>query len=58
MDHRYFSIKWRFYNKLLWRKYEGYFLEVGVQYLKKLPEIHNDLPFLPDRMKIEKSKSM
>ena len=25
---------------------EGYFLEVGVQYLKKLDQLHNDLPFL------------
>ena len=33
---------------------EGYFLEVDVQYLKKLDELHNDLLFLPDRMKIEK----
>ena len=30
---------------------EGYFLEVDVQYLKKLHELHNDLPFLPERMK-------
>ena len=27
---------------------EGYFLEVDVQYPKKLHELHNDLPFLPD----------
>ena len=41
---------------------EGYFLEVDdvyflendVQYLGKLHEFHNDLPFLPQRMKIEK----
>ena len=32
----------------------GYFLEVDVQYLEKLHELHNDLPFLPERMKIEK----
>ena len=38
---------------------EGYFLEVGVQYLDwSWRSIHNDLSFLPDRMKIEKSKSM
>ena len=35
---------------------EGYFLEVDVQYLEKLHELHNDLPFLPERMKIEKSR--
>ena len=32
---------------------EGYFLEVDVQYPEKLLELHNDLPFLPERMKIE-----
>ena len=34
-------------------KDEGYFLEVVVQYPEKLREFHNDLPFLPERMKIE-----
>ena len=38
--------------------YEGYFLEVDVQYLKKLHELHNDLPFLPERMKIEKVEKL
>ena len=33
---------------------EGYFLEVDAQYLEKLHELNNDLPFLPERMKIEK----
>ena len=33
---------------------EGYFLEVDVQYLEKLHELQNDLPFLPERMKIGK----
>ena len=32
---------------------EGYFLEVDVQYPGKLHELHNDLPFLPERMKLE-----
>ena len=31
---------------------KGYFLEVDVQYLEKLLELHNDLPFLPEIMKI------
>ena len=26
---------------------EGYFLEANVEYLDKLHEFHNDLPFLP-----------
>ena len=33
---------------------EGYFLEVDVQYPEELYELHNDLPFLPERMKNEK----
>ena len=32
---------------------EGYFLEIDVQYLEKLHELHNDLPFLPEKMKIK-----
>ena len=32
---------------------EGHFLEVDVQYPEKLYEPHNDLLFLPERMKIE-----
>ena len=31
---------------------EGYFLEVDVQYLEDLLNLHNDLPFLPERTKI------
>ena len=33
---------------------EGYFLEVDVEYLENLHELHNDLPSLPERMKIGK----
>ena len=33
---------------------EGYFVEADVQYPEKLHELHNGLPFLPKRMKIEK----
>ena len=31
---------------------EKYFFDVGVQYPKKLDDLHIDLPFLPERMKI------
>ena len=37
---------------------EGYFLEVDVQYLKKLYELHNDLRVLPGRMKILKVEKL
>ena len=37
---------------------EGYFLEVNVQYLEKFYDLHNDLPFLPERMKIEKVEKL
>ena len=37
---------------------EGYFFELDVQYLEKLRELHNDLPFLPERMKIEKVEKL
>ena len=33
---------------------KGYILEVDVKYLKRLHELHSDLPFLPERMKIDK----
>ena len=37
---------------------EEYFLEVNVQYTEKLLELHNDLPFLKEKMKIEKFKKL
>ena len=37
---------------------EGYFPEVDVQYIEKLHEIHNSLPFLPERMKFEKVEKL
>ena len=37
---------------------KGYFLEADVQYTEKLHELHNDLPFLPERMKIENVKKL
>ena len=35
---------------------KGYILEVDVRYPKRLHELHSDLPFLPERMKIDKCK--
>ena len=32
---------------------KGYILEVDIEYSKELHESHSDLPFLPERMKID-----
>ena len=36
----------------------GYFLEDEIQYPEDLHEFHDDLPFVPERMKIEKSEKL
>ena len=36
---------------------EGYFLQNDVQYPQKMHDLHNDLPYLTERMKIEKFES-
>ena len=40
------------------RSKEGYFLEVDIQYPENLHNLHNSLPFLPERMKIEKFENL
>ena len=37
---------------------KGYILEVDVRYPKRLHELHSDLPFLPERMEINKCKKL
>ena len=37
---------------------KGYILKVDVKYPKKLHELHSDLPFLPERMEINKCKKL
>ena len=37
---------------------KGYILEVDVKYPRKLHDLHSDLPFLPERMKIDKCKKL
>ena len=37
---------------------KGYILEVDVEYPKNLHHLHNDLSFLPERMKIDKCNKL
>ena len=44
--------------KLVKKDRKGYILEVDVDYPKELHESHNELPFLPERMKIGKVEKL
>ena len=37
---------------------EGYFVEVDIQYPEKLHELHNELPLLPERIKLKKFEKL
>ena len=37
---------------------KGYILELGIKYPKRLHELHSDLLFLPERMKVNKCKKV
>ena len=37
---------------------EGYIVEVDIQYIKDLHDLHSDLSFLPERMKINKCNKL
>ena len=37
---------------------KGYIIEVDIKYPKKLHDLHSDLPFLPERMEINKCKKL
>ena len=37
---------------------KGYIIEVDVEYPKNLNYLHSDLPFLPERMKIDKCRKL
>ena len=43
------------YNK---NSSKGYILHVDVDYPSKLHKLHSDMPFLPERMKIDKTKKL
>ena len=58
MDQRYFSIYEYFIKSHNEESDQGYFLKTDVQYPGKLHELHIDLPFLPERMKIEKAEKL
>ena len=36
----------------------GYFIKAGIEYPKELQNKHSDLPFLPERMKVNKYKKL
>ena len=43
-----------FINSYNEESHEGYFFEVDIHHQENLYKFHNDLPFLPERMNVEK----
>ena len=43
-------------RKLVKRENKGYLLEVDIKYPKELHDSHNDLPFMCERMNIDRVK--
>ena len=49
------DLSMKIYNK---KVKEEHFLEVAIEYLVELRELHNDLPFLPERMRTVKFRNL
>ena len=58
MEKRYFKFNEDFIKNYNEENDEGYFIEVDVQYLEKLYELHNDLVCLAERMKLVKIEKL
>ena len=52
------KIQWIFIENYNEESHEKYCLEIDVKYPEKLYELHNDLPFLPERIKIHKAEKL
>ena len=61
------SFKWKTnmlkFNEEFIKNYDedsdkGYILEVDIEYPKDLDDLHSDLPFLPEKMKINKCNKL
>ena len=59
---RWVNHKSQFNKDFIWNYNEDsnveYFIEVDIEYPEKLHALHNDLPFLHERMKIEKAEKL
>ena len=58
MEKKYVKIYWRVYENYDEDSDKGYILQVDVKYPKNLHSLHEDLPFLLERIKIDKCKKL
>ena len=49
---------WYFWKNYIEESDEGYFLEVDLHYPENVHNLHNDWPFLPEIVKIEKVEKL